>query len=451
MEAVFLKVLNMSLAAGWLILAAIVLRPFLRRAPRSIHCLLWGLAAVRLLCPFSPESALSLIPSAETVSPRILYAESPAIQSGIGSLNQAVNSVLSGSLSPKPWYSVNPMQVVTYVAAVLWLAGISAMLLYAAVSYLVLRRRVADAVRLRDNLWQSEHAASPFILGILRPRIYLPYTLSDADMPSVIAHEQAHLRRRDHLIKPFGFLLLSVYWFHPLVWLAYALLCRDIELACDERVIRDFSIEERQAYSNALLSCSLPHRTIAACPLAFGEVGVKARIRGVLSYRKPAFWLTLAALLTCVAVAVCFLTNPPAAHAPLGGTQPADASCVVHTASGTEKAAAVRYPAGQFDFDYASLPSLTADEDDILYFDVSWGGDTLAVAEDYYEYPSKSVGIVSKETYTLARGADGRFALNLRRRHAIREESAVYTVVNGGEIYVFTVIFPVPDASSTDS
>ncbi|MEA4823759.1 MAG: M56 family metallopeptidase [Clostridiaceae bacterium] len=446
MEAVFLKALNMSLAVGWLILVIIVLRPLLRRAPRSIHCLLWGLVAIRLICPLSPESVLSLIPSAEIFSPSILYAESPAIQSGIGSLNQAVNPALAESLSPALSDSVNPMQVVIAAAAVLWLIGVTAMLLYAAVSYFRLRRRVADAVRLRDNLWQSEHAASPFILGILHPRIYLPYTLSDADMSSVIAHEQAHLRRRDHLIKPLGFLLLSVYWFHPLVWLAYALLCRDIELACDERVIRDLNPDGRKAYLNALLSCSLPHRAIAACPLAFGEIGVKARIRSVLSYRKPAFWLTLTALLACIAVAVCFLTSPPTA-VPL-----VDASCIVQTASGMENVAANRYPDGQFDFNYDSLPSLIAGEEDILYFDVSWDGDTLAVAEDYYAYPGKSVGVVTKETYTLVRGTDGRFALDIRRRHAIREESAVYYVVNGSEKFVFMVIFPVSDASSsTDS
>ncbi|HPE16194.1 MAG TPA: M56 family metallopeptidase [Oscillospiraceae bacterium] len=310
MESVFLKLLNMSITASWLILAVLALRFLLRSAPKSIRSFLWALVGIRLIFPFSWQSVLSLIPSAETVSPDILYAEVPAIHSGINVLNQAVNPVISASLAPTAGAGVNPMQVVAHAAAIAWMAGMAALALYGAVSYIRLRRRVADAVLLRDNLWQSEKTASPFVLGLFRPRIYLPFDMEEESLAYVVAHERAHIKRRDHWIKPIGFLLLTVYWFNPLIWLAYVLLCRDIELACDERVVKEMGAADKKAYSEALLLCSVPHRMIAACPLAFGEVGVKERIRNVLSYQKPAFLIIIVALVSCVVAAACFLTNP---------------------------------------------------------------------------------------------------------------------------------------------
>lgn len=310
MDAVFLKLLNMSITASWLILAVIVLRVLLKKAPKSIRGFLWALVGIRLVLPFSWESVLSLIPSAQTVGSDILYAEVPAIHSGISALNQAVNPVLSESLAPTAGASVNPMQVVAGVASVVWMVGMAALVLYGVVSYIRLRRRVAEAVILRDNLRQSEKVASPFVLGLFHPRVYLPFGLDGESLAYVVAHERAHIKRRDHWIKPIGFLLLAVYWFNPLVWLAYILLCRDIELACDERVVKEMGVEDKKAYSKALLSCSVPRRMIAACPLAFGEVGVKQRIKNVLNYKKPAFWIIVVALVSCVVVAVCFLTNP---------------------------------------------------------------------------------------------------------------------------------------------
>ncbi|NLT15280.1 MAG: hypothetical protein GXY05_13170, partial [Clostridiales bacterium] len=316
MEAVFVRLLNMSITASWLILAVIALRFLLKKAPKSILMILWALVGIRLVLPFSPESFLSLIPSAETVSPDILYAETPEIHSGIYAFNTYVNPVISESLAPTADAGVNPMQIVASVASVVWASGMAMLVLYCVISYAGLRRKVAEAVPLRDNLWQSGAAASPFVLGFFRPRIYLPFGMEEESMAFVVAHENEHIGRRDHWIKPIGFLLLVIYWFNPLIWLAYILLCRDIELACDERVVKRMSADDRKAYSKALLSCSVGRRSIAACPLAFGEVGVKQRIKNVLNYKKPAFWIIIAALVSCAVVAVCFLTNPRTSEDP---------------------------------------------------------------------------------------------------------------------------------------
>ena len=310
MESVFLHLLNMSITAGWLVLAVVALRLIFRRAPKWVHCLLWVLVAVRLMCPVSLESALSLIPSAETVPVEDFLYNTPSIHSGVPVVDAVVNPIISNDFAPTLENSVNPMQVVSVVAANLWVLGMVGMVLYAVISTLRLRHRVREAAFVRDNVWQCDAIATPFILGIIRPRIYLPTLLGAEEAKSVIAHEQAHLTRRDHWWKPLGFLLLTVYWFNPLLWLGYILLCRDIEAACDERVVQDMDVEGRKEYSRILLSCSAPRRLVTACPLAFGETGVKSRIKAVLNYRKPAFWLVLTAIVATVAAAVCLLTNP---------------------------------------------------------------------------------------------------------------------------------------------
>ena len=310
MEAVFLKLVNQSIAAGWLVLAVVVLRLVLRRAPRWSFCLLWGLVALRLIWPFSLESALSLVPSARTLPPEILSTAAPQISSGIPALNSAVNPALAASMAPAPGDSANPTQIWSFVLARLWLAGMALLLLYALVSYLRLRRRVSTATLLRENIRQNEWVDTPFVLGLLRPVIYLPYRLEDRDLAYVIAHERAHIRRGDHWWKVVGFVFLAVYWFHPLLWVAYVLLCRDIEGACDEKVVRELSQEDRCGYAAALFRCGVLRRTVAACPLAFGEVGVKARVKAVMGYRRPGRWLVAAALLVCAVAAVCFLTDP---------------------------------------------------------------------------------------------------------------------------------------------
>ena len=311
MSVIFLKLLNLSISASWLVLVVLVLRLVLKRAPKWVDVLLWGMVALRLMLPFSIESALSLIPSAETLSPEVVqFDPAPTITSGVELIDNAVNPSLSESFAAAPLASVNLLYVWTYLAGWVWLIGLAAMLLYALVSYLRLRRRVSASIPLRENIYVCDEVASPFILGILRPRIYLPSALDEAQRGSVLSHERAHLARRDHWWKPLGFALLAVYWFNPLLWLAYTLLCRDIELACDERVLRGMDAGQVKDYSSALLACSVPRRMLAACPLAFGEVGVGARVKNALRYKKPAFWVVAASVAVCVVVAVCFLTNP---------------------------------------------------------------------------------------------------------------------------------------------
>lgn len=310
MSELFLEIVNRSIAASWIVIAVLILRFCLKKAPKWVNVLLWGIVAVRLIFPFSIESALSLIPSAETVSPSIMMETAPSVQTGVPALDQVINPLIDHSLSPAPGASANPLQIWISVMAAVWLAGAAALLLYSAISCWRLRRRVCEAVILRDNIYQSENVCSPFVLGIIRPKIYLPYHMDKREMDHVIAHEQTHIRRRDHWWKPLGFLLLTVHWFNPLLWLGYILLCRDIELACDEKVIREMGSEQRADYTQALVSCSVSRRSIAACPLAFGEVGVKTRVKSVMNYKKPAFWIILASALICAAAAVCFLTDP---------------------------------------------------------------------------------------------------------------------------------------------
>lgn len=312
MAAVFLKLLNLSISASWLVLAVLVLRLVSKRSPKWMNVLLWGIVALRLVLPFSVESALSLIPSAETVSPAVVqFDPAPTITSGVSIIDNAVNPSLSEHFAAVPTMSVNPLYVWTEIAGWVWLIGLGTMLLYALVSYLRLRRRVRVSLPVQDHIYLCDAISSPFILGVVKPHIYLPSGLDEVQRQNVLSHEQAHLARRDHWWKPLGFALLAVYWFNPVLWLAYALLCRDIELACDERVIRTMDESAVKTYSTVLLACSMPRKAAITCPLAFGEVGVKERVKNALHYKKPAFWVVAASVAVCVVVAVCFLTNPP--------------------------------------------------------------------------------------------------------------------------------------------
>lgn len=310
METAFLKILNMSITAGWTAFAVMVVRLLLKKAPKWISVLLWGAVGIRLVFPFSMESIFSLIPSVETVPTDILYSNTPTIHSGVAVLNSAVNPIISESLAPNVGDSVNPVQIVLFIASIIWAAGMIAMLLYAAASYLKVHSKVKEAIPVQERIWLCDYVDTPFILGIVRPRIYLPSAVDGQDMQYVIAHEKAHLKRGDHLWKPLGFLLLTVYWFQPVLWIAYILFCRDIELACDEKVIRDMGPDIKKPYSEALINCSVSWGRVAACPLAFGETGVKGRVKSVLNYRKPALWIMVAAALSCALVVLCFLTNP---------------------------------------------------------------------------------------------------------------------------------------------
>ena len=310
MNELFLKIINMSISASWLVLAVLILRFVLKKAPKWINVLLWGIVAIRLICPFSFESTLSLIPSAETIPLNIGMDTTPTINSGISAINNAVNPIISQSNTPMAGASVNLLQITIGIYEYIWIFGMIALALYTAISYWRLRRKVDTAVRYKDNIFQSENVSFPFVLGIIKPRIYLPFKMNGQYLEYVVAHEQAHICRKDHWWKPLGFLLLTIHWFNPLMWLAYVLLCRDIELACDEKVIKELGNEQRGDYTQALVACSVNRRMIAACPLAFGEVSVKERVKSVMNYKKPAFWVIIISVIVCVGVAVCFLTNP---------------------------------------------------------------------------------------------------------------------------------------------
>ena len=310
MNELFLKIINMSISASWLVLAVLILRFVLKKAPKWINVLLWGIVAIRLICPFSFESPLSLIPSAETIPLNIGMDSTPTINSGISAINNAVNPIISQSNTPMAGASVNLLQITIGIYEYIWIFGMIALALYTAISYWRLHRKVDTAVRYKDNIFQSENVSSPFVFGIIKPRIYLPFKMNGQDLEHVVAHEHAHIRRKDHWWKPFGFLLLTIHWFNPLMWMAYVLLCRDIELACDEKVIKELGNEQRGDYTQALVACSINRRMIAACPLAFGEVSVKERVKSVMNYKKPAFWVIIISVIVCVGVAVCFLTNP---------------------------------------------------------------------------------------------------------------------------------------------
>ena len=311
MENLFLKLLNMSITASWLVVAIIILRFFLKKAPKFITVIMWALVGIRLVCPFSFESVLSLIPSGETLPPEILSGPSFDLNSGIDYIDQSVNDYLGDRYFEGVTVPTDNGLNVMRIMSVIWVIGVILMLLYTLISYFKISNRVKESVVLRDNIRLCDRIDTPFILGIIAPKIYLPSNINNSDTEYVIAHEKAHIKRCDHLWKPLGFILLAVYWFNPLIWLAYALLCRDIELACDQKVIKELGEDIKKPYSEALINCSVSQKAISACPLAFGETGVKTRIKSILNYKKPMFWVVLLAIAVLFAAAVCFLTNPP--------------------------------------------------------------------------------------------------------------------------------------------
>ena len=325
MTELFLRVVNLSIAASWLVLAVLLLRLILPRSPRWVPMLLWGLVGIRLICPLSLESVWSLIPSAQTISPTLLTDATPTVHTGFPALNQSINPVLSQAASSAPDAAPNLLEIWLPVLAVLWFLGMAALLAWSVLRYLRLRRNLETAVWLEDNLYQSGAVRSPFVLGLRHPRIYLPYSLDGDTLAHVVAHERAHIRRKDPWWKLLGFILLCVHWFNPLMWVAYGAFCRDVELACDEAVISTLEPPQRADYSQALLLCSVGHPAWKAGPLCFGEVSVKQRVKAVLRYRRPTFLAVTASALVCILVGVSFLTNPLASRVlPMSGDQIAD-------------------------------------------------------------------------------------------------------------------------------
>lgn len=308
----FLKFFNMSITAGWLMAAVILLRLLLKRSPRWICCLMWLAVAFRLLCPVTLESSFSLTPSAEVISQRTVNSVNVGIDfsSGISAIDAPVNDYLDSHYFEGVTVRANNLSKVTSVMGVIWLMGIAAMLIYALISFVKVKAKVSASLNTEENVWICDEIKTPFILGIVKPRIYLPSNLPKEQEGYILDHERTHIKRLDHIAKPFGFLVLSLHWFNPLVWLSYMLFCKDIELACDERVIKALDLEGKKSYSDALLSLSVFGKATAASPLAFSEVGVKERVGAVLRYKKPALWLTAAALIVCVVLGAVFITSP---------------------------------------------------------------------------------------------------------------------------------------------
>ena len=310
MDKLFITIVNNGLVASWIILAVIVLRKLLNRIPKWVNCLLWGLVAIRLAIPFSIESIFSLIPSAKPVPADIEYAKIPKIDSGMHAVNTVINPVLENHFAVKEIASVNPIQVIIFITSYIWLIGVIGLLIYAFVSFIMLKRQVKNAQAVDKGIFRSGTIDSPFILGFVKPSIYIPDYLDDEAYICVTEHEKAHIKRGDFIWKPFGFLILSVYWFNPLCWFAYIMLCKDIEYACDEKVTKDKDKNWKATYCQVLLDCSSKRKMIAACPVAFGEVSVKDRIKFVIRYKKPTFWMIVLAFVACIVVGICFLTNP---------------------------------------------------------------------------------------------------------------------------------------------
>ena len=315
MGDIFLKLLNMSITAGWLILAVLCIRLLFRKIPKWVNCLLWGVVAIRLICPFSIESQFSILPSAEPIKSSAVVEGKvqnyiPYIDSHLTIVENTINPMLTETFAYNEADSAAPLQIVTYVASLVWGCGMVLLIICAMGSVIKMHKLVREAVCVRDNIYICDAVKSPFILGIVRPKVYFPSTLNEREMDYILAHESAHLKRKDHWWKVLGYLLLCIYWFNPLCWMAYSLLCKDIELACDEKVAKDMTLHEKKEYSNVLLSCARQRSLIMLCPLAFGEIGVKERVKSVLNYKKPTLWIMIATAAILVILAVCFLTNP---------------------------------------------------------------------------------------------------------------------------------------------
>lgn len=296
----------MSIATSWLIVVVCLLRFLFKKMPKWIRIILWGIVFVRLICPFSIESAFSLIPNGQTIPMNIEIDATPSIDSGMDAINQMINPMISNTFTPDPLSSANPLQIWIYFFSILWITGIIILLVYTLWSTFHLFHKIQTAILLKDNIYQSEYVQTPFVFGILHPKIYIPFSFENE---YVIAHEQAHIQRKDNIIKPIGFLILILHWMNPFVWLAYHLFCKDIEFACDEKVISNLSNIQRSEYSQALVSCSVEQKT-GVCPLAFKEGNVKSRVKSILYYKKPTLWIFIVSFLICSITFLCFLTNP---------------------------------------------------------------------------------------------------------------------------------------------
>jgi beta-lactamase regulating signal transducer with metallopeptidase domain len=305
----FIQVLNMSLTASSIIVFVLVARLLLKKAPKIFSYALWSVVFFRLLCPISFESMFSFLPiNASSISTNTVYSETPQISTGIAAVDNAINPIL-----PAPTNGAsedNPLLIAATIGEGLWLLGVVILLLYSIVSFLRLRKRLIGAVKLQGNIFLADHIASPFVIGLFHPKIYLPSTLAEQEQSYIILHEQTHIRRFDHVMKIIAFTALCIHWFNPLVWIAFTLTIKDMEMSCDESVMRRLGANIREEYSASLLSLATGRKIIAGTPLAFGEGDTKSRIKNMLRYKKPALWVMLAALIAVAAIFIAFASNP---------------------------------------------------------------------------------------------------------------------------------------------
>jgi len=308
LESVFLQLLNMSLTASIAIAFVLAVRTILQKAPKVFSYLLWSVVLFRLICPFSFESIFSLMPSkANPISQDILYMQTPKIDTGIGVINHSVNAILPAAT---PQTSANPLQILIVIFSHMWLLGVAAMLVYSFFALFRLKKELMNATLYRDNIFISSRIDTAFVMGIFCPKIYLPSNLNAAERSYILLHEQTHIRRLDHIFKLIGFLALSIHWFNPFVWAAFFLSGKDMEMSCDEAVIKQLGDDVKKDYSASLLTLATGKRIVSGTPLAFGEGDTKGRIKNVLNYRKPGFWAVLVSVLAVVFVVIGLTTSP---------------------------------------------------------------------------------------------------------------------------------------------
>lgn len=298
MSSIFLKVLSMSLTASYVAVAVIIARFFLKKAPKIFSYALWAVVLFRLLCPFSLESSVSLIPSnVGNIPENIVYSENPSIDTGVSAIDNAVNTAISNSIPlVNPADSVNPIDVIVEISSLIWIVGVMILLIYGLVSYIKLKNKLAVATLVNDNIFETDQIRTPFVMGIIKPKIFIPVNIPNDEYNYILKHEQTHIKRYDYLIKPFFFIALTIHWFNPLMWLSYFLMAKDMEMSCDESVMKNTHEDIRGKYSNSLLSLSVKQSGLLV-PLAFGESNVKSRIKNILNYKKTPFWILVAVVI----------------------------------------------------------------------------------------------------------------------------------------------------------
>ncbi|MBQ8509264.1 MAG: hypothetical protein IJ493_05080 [Clostridia bacterium] len=433
MEGGFVTILNMSIAASWVILAILAVRLALARAPKKFSYWLWIAAGFRLCCPVGVKLPFSLFNLLRTDDMTFVPADlgmmaEPQVSTGSLAADSLINPLLPAAT---PQYSANPMQIWLFAGAIIWIAGAAAILLYGVISYGLTAYRMRTAVKLEGNVWQSDRVRSPFVMGIWKPRIFVPFGLNDETMRYVLAHERFHIRHGDHAVRLFSYGLLALHWFNPLCWLAYRLMGWDMELRCDEAVLA--SGESRTAYSETLLALAANSRRFMPGLSGFGETGVRARIKNALRWREPKRWVNAAAAVAVVAVVTACASDPA-----VEALETLD-SCFVHIEGRSFTAQAAK----DFNFDYDKLPDLIVDGEGTLVINVSVSGDTLTVGEDYYQALGTNGTTIKRETFTLNRDDDGLFRLPVKRRGTSSEdEYAVYYIVGDDGKYSVRVLFP---------